>query len=424
MKLSKVLIYIPSLLALVLSSALVCAADKKDNAYPNATRKEPKLEMSRSDQRDLNKAADLVNEDQDAEAQPLISKVVANEHASKYAQAFAHQLQAQVLWEQDKDDQAIAEYQKAVALDALPNKAQFQVIYQIAQLQIQQEKYADALATLDQWSKLTGTETAQELALKGNAYYRMDKYQDAINAMKKALAMADKANDSWMQILMASYFELNQYDQAALIVQQQIAKDPNNKKLYNQLATIYIQGDKDDQALAAMAKAKTLGLITTNDDYLQLAKLSAAANKPKDAAATLKEGLDKNIIKPSYDTYKLLGDVCIQASDDACAMDALTKASPLAPDGNSDYQLGYELYYAERSKDAKEALTRAITKGKLRQEGEAYLLRGDAESDLNQTKAALADWSRARGFASTKTMAEQRIRATKGGVRLKRSKRK
>ncbi|MGA9341370.1 MAG: tetratricopeptide repeat protein [Rhodanobacteraceae bacterium] len=412
------------IIALLLFSAATGAAEKKENPYPNATRSEPKLEMSSSDQNTLNKAADLVNEDQDAQAQPLIDKVLANKRASKYAQAFAHQLQAQVLWEQDKDDQAIAEYQKAVDLDALPNKAQFQVIYQIAQLQIQQEKYADALATLDKWTKLTGSETAEELALRGNAYYRTDKYQQAIDTMKKAIAMADKPNDSWMQILMASYFELDQYDQAAAVVEQQIAKDPHNKKLYNQLATIYIQGDKDDQALATMAKAKSLGLITTSDDYLQLAKLSAAANKPKDAAATLKEGFDKNILKPSYETYKLEGDVCLQAGDDACAMAAYAKASPLAPDGNIDYQLGYELYYADRSKDAKEALTRAITKGSLRQEGEAYLLRGDAESDLNQSKEAMADWTKARGYASTKTMAEQRIKATKGGVKLRRSKKK
>src|SRR6185312_415965 len=389
---------------------------KGENKYPNATRKEPKLEMSSGDQKDLNKAADLINDSKNDEAEPIIQKELANDKASKYAQAFAHTLQAQIYYEKDKSADAIAEYKKAIDMDALPNDAHFQTIYQIAQLQVQDEKYADALTTLDQWEKQTGSQTADELALKSNAYYRTDKFQDAVDTMKKAVSMTDKPNDSWTQILMASYFELNQYDQAAAVVQQQMQKDPSNKKLLNQLATIYIQADKPQQALDLMAKAKSQGLITTSDDYMQLAKLQAAADKYKDASATIQEGIHKGALKPSFDVYKLQGDVCTQGEDDKCAIDAYTKASPQAKDGNIDYQLGYLLFYSDRSKDAAEALSRAIQKGGLRQEGEAYLLRGDAENDLNQASAATADWTKASSYPSTKTMAEQRLKAAKGGV--------
>jgi predicted Zn-dependent protease len=405
-------------------SAMKGKKDKQENKYPNATRKEPKLEMSAGDQKDLNKAADLINDSKNDEAEPIVQKILSSEKASKYAQAFAHTLQAQIYYEKDKSADAIAEYRKAVDMDALPNDAQFQTIYQIAQLQVQDEKYADALTTLDQWSKLSGAETADELALKANAYYRTDKFQEAVDAMKKAISMTDKPSDSWTQILMASYFELNQYDQAAQVVQQQMAKNPNDKKLLNQLATIYIQGNKPQQALDLMAKAKSQGLITTSEDYMQLAKLNAAADKYKEASATIKEGLDKNILKPSFEVYKLQGDVCTQGEDDACAIDAYSKASPQAKDGNIDYQLGYLLFYSDRSKDAADALSRAISKGGLRQEGEAYLLRGDAENDMNQSSAAQADWQKAAGYPSTKTMADQRMKAAKGGVKIKRAAKK
>jgi predicted Zn-dependent protease len=398
------------------------SSDKKGGTkYPNATRKEPELKMSSGDQKDLNKAADLINDNKNDEAEPIVQKVIANDHASPYAQAFAHTLQAQIYYEKDKSAEAVAEYKKAVDMNALPNDAHFQTLYQVAQLQVQDEKYADALVTIDAWEKGTGTTTADELALKANAYYRTDKFQDAVDTMKKAVAMTDKPNDSWTQILMASYFELNQYDQAAAVVQQQMQKDPSNKKLLNQLATIYIQANKPQQALDLMAKAKSQGLITTSDDYMQLAKLQAAADKYKDASATLEEGLTKGALKPSFDVYKLQGDVCTQGEDDKCAIDAYTKASPQAKDGNIDYQLGYLLFYSDRSKDASEALTRAITKGGLRQEGEAYLLRGDAENDLNQGSAATADWTKASSYPSTKTMAEQRLKAAKGGVKIKRA---
>lgn len=411
-------------LGLVLTSGAYARDEKKPNEYPNATRQEPKPDMSSSEQRDLSKAADLVSDDKGAEAQPLVEKIIGNARASKYASSFAHQLLGQIYYDQDKTAEAQAEYKKALEIDGLPNAQHFSILYNVAQLQLQDEKYQEALATLEQWEKLTGKQTPEELAVKANAYYRLDQYQQAIDTMKKAMSMTDKPNDSWTQILMASYFELNQYDQAAQIVQQQMAKDPTNKKLLNQLATIYIQADKTQQALDLMAKAKSQGLITTSDDYLQLAKLYASADKPKEAADTLKEGFAKNIVQPSYDSYKLLGDVCTQSEQDDCAIDGYTKASPMAKDGNVDFQLGYLYYYSDRSKDAVDSLTKAISRGSLRQEGEAYLLRGDAQNDLNQSAAALADWQKAAGFPSTKTMAEQRIKAAKGGVKIQRAPKK
>lgn len=425
MKLSK---WIPAAicaLGLVMAGGSAFAKDaKKANDYPNATRQEPKPDMSSGEQRDLGKAADLISDGKGEQAQPLVEKVLSNSRASKYGASFAHQLLGQIYYDQDKSTEALAEYQKAIESNGLPNAQHFSILYNIAQLQLQDEKYQEALATLDQWEKLTGKQTAEELAAKANIYYRLDQFQPAIDTMKKALSMTDKPSDSWTQILMASYFELNQYDQAAQIVQEQLAKDPTNKKLLNQLGTIYIQADKPQKALDLMADAKSKGLISTSDDYLQLAKLYASADKPKDAAATLKEGFSKNIVQPSFDAYKLLGDVCTQAEDDACSLDAYGKASPMAKDGNVDFQLGYLLFYSDKSKEAVEALTRAISRGSLRQEGEAYLLRGDAENDLDQGSAAMADWQKALGYPSTKSMAEQRIKAVKGGVKINRSTKK
>ena len=66
------------------------SAKKGETKYPNATRKEPELKMSSGDQKDLNKAADLINDNKNDEAEPIVQKVIANDNASPYAQAFAH----------------------------------------------------------------------------------------------------------------------------------------------------------------------------------------------------------------------------------------------------------------------------------------------------------------------------------------------
>jgi predicted Zn-dependent protease len=405
-----------TILALLMASGPVWAAGKEQkNEYPNATRKDPKLDMSSSNQKDLNKALDLVNNNQYDEAMPLLQKVLDDAKASKYARALALEAKAQVESGKQDDTSAVKDFREAYDLDALPNTQQFQVLYNIAIMQIQSEKYEDALKTLDEWTKVTGAQKAEAYALQGNAYYRLEKFQPAIDAIKKALALSDKPSDSWYQILMASYAELDQYDEAAKILEQQLQRSPTDAKLTTQLASVYIKGKHEDKAIELLASAKQKGVLTSESDYKLMAQLYDQADKPKEGAAVLAEGFAKGIIKPSFEMYKLLGDSYALAEDDAHAIEAYGKASGMAKDGNVDYVRGSLLLNNDRPKEAAEALRQAVAKGSLRQPGEAYILLGDAENNSDNTAAASAAWEKARAYPSTKQMAEQRLKSVKGG---------
>lgn len=401
----------------------VAYADRQDadNEYPNATREEPEIDISERSQRELNKAVDYINDDQGAKAVASLDKVLADKRASEYALALAHHLKGQLEWQNGNDEAAMAEIRKAVEMDALPNQRQFSAIYQLAQLQVNNEKYAEALESLTRWRTLSGTETADALALEGNVLYRLERYPEAVTAMKKAISMVDEPSSTWTQILMASYIEQDQYEEAASMIRAQMAKNPTDMKLVNQLGNLYLQAGQDDKALAVLAKAKADGLVSSGSDYLQLTKLYANADQPKEAAATLREGFDKGLVEKNYDSLKLLGDVCTQAEDDACAIDAYTQASPMAEDGNVDYLLGYVLFYQGKSGEALAALERAFSKGDLRQPGEAHVLKGDALDAQGKTSEAIAEWKRALGYPTTKAMAQQRIDLAQGGVQLRRN---
>ena len=142
---------------------------------------------------------------------------------------------------------------------------------------------------------------------------------------------------------------------------------------------------------------------------------TVAVRKAKEGAAVLNEGFTKNIIKPSYEMYKLLGDSYALANDDVHAIEAYGKASPLAHDGNVDYLRGSLLMNNDRAKEAVAALRQAVSKGSLKQPGEAYILLGDAENNADNTQAAIEAWQKARGYPSTRQMADQRLKNQKGG---------
>lgn len=392
--------------------------DKKENAYPHATRQEPKVSLSESAQKKINKAFDLMQEEKYAEAEKLADEVQNDGKATPYAKALALQTKGQVKWNQDDNLGAIELMKQAIALDAMPNGNQFAAMFQLAQLYLMEEKYQESLAVLDDYVKQSGDNSSKVLAVRGNDLYRLEKYPEAIETIKQALANSDKPEDSWRQILMASYFETEQYGEAAKVLEADLAKDPNNKKAIQQLASVYINDKQEAKAQQLMADAKAKGLFTTEDDYKQLAQLYNVADKPKDAAAVLEEGFQKGIIKPSYAMYKLLGDSYSLAEEDDKGIEAYAKASPLASDGEADFLRGQLLINRERWADAKAAMTQALSRGVKRQ-GAAYVLLGNAENELGNKQGAIAAMEKAKNYDETRKMAETWLKAIKGGVTVR-----
>ncbi|TDR47520.1 tetratricopeptide repeat protein [Tahibacter aquaticus] len=390
------------------------SSKEEKNAYPNSKRVDPKTDMPGSLGTKLNKAQEAAADGDADKAIGLIEEVIGDKKVTPYAKAFALYLRSNAKWEKEDGAGAIADLKEAIAIDALPNSNQFPALYTLAQFQLQEEQYTDSIKSVDQYIELSGDKKPEAIAIKGNALYRADRFQEAIDTLKLAIATSDKPQESWNQILMASYFELNQYGEAAKLSEAQLAKNPTDKKLIQQLASIYVNNEQNDKALKLLSDAKAKGLITTADDYKLLAQLYGQAEKPAEGAALLEEGFGKGAIPPSYEMYKLLGDSYSLADNEAKAIDAYGKASPLAKDGEADLLRGQLQVNNQQWAPAKESLTKAISRGVKRQ-GAAYVLLGNAENELGNKAAAIAAMEKAKGYDETREMAGTWLKMIKGG---------
>ena len=234
-------------LALAVVSTPVIAGDstskdKKEALYPNATRKEPKLDLtSEKDQKAINEGLDAVN-NQDKEKATQILQPIADSSKSKYAQALALQGLANLHYQDGDVKGAIDLLKRSLDIGVMPNDTYFQLQYMLAQFYLADEQYQPAIDTVEKWRAEGKKETADSYALEGNAYYRLQKYPEAIAAIKKAQSMTDKPSDSWNQILMASYSESGQGDQAAQVAQQQLSANPNDPNALNNAVAVLMQG--------------------------------------------------------------------------------------------------------------------------------------------------------------------------------------
>ena len=391
---------------------------KPESKFPNATREEPKIKgLEKKQAKTLNEGLQAANTGDSATALKDLQPI-ADSSDEPYAKALAMLGLAQVKYHGGDTKGAIALQKQALDSNALDNNSYFQALESLAQMYIADEDYSDALTTLQQWSKESGAQSADIEALMGNAYYRLQKYPEAVAAIQKAKTLTDKPQASWDQIEMASYFAMDKYDDAAKLAEAALAKDPNNSTLLQNVIAIYINAHQDQKALALLERARANGQIKDETGYMNMARmydnLGQSSDDPKASAmkavGVLKEGMDKGIVQPGYDSYKLIGDSYAIAGDYEHAVEAYAKAAPDAKTGEVDFQRGQMLENLGHHKDAKAALKQAIDKGGFKRIGAAYLTLGNAELALKEKSAAIAAYQKAEQDPETRDNARRMLK--------------
>ncbi len=405
-------------MALLIATNVVAAASKQDDKshYPNATRAEPKTDLKPADQKPLQDGLNALNAGDDAKAQQLLQNVL-DTSKSKYAQGIALEGLANLKFNAADYKGSIESYKKLLELNSVPNDAYFDSMFNLVNAYMGDEQYQAAADQLKTWREQGKRETPDSYAIEGNIDYRMKKYPEAIAAIKKAQSMTDKPKDSWNSILMASYAESGQGSQASGVIDQELAKDPNNKKLIQNALVVYAQSNETDKALALLDRANSQNLLTEESDYLNAARIYANVAQSTDTGPTnglkganlLQQGLSKGTVKASADNYKLLGDSFMIAGENDKALDAYNKAAPLATNGDIDYRRAQVMGAAQDFAGAKVAVQKAISRG-VTHKGKAYLLLGKLNLGLKDNAGARTAFQQAQQDPETQSEATEELK--------------
>jgi len=339
-------------------------SEKQELMYPDATREEPKAKGAAKVQAKLQKLVGVYNKDDFAATRTQADELLANTAANDYDKAVAAQLASQAAYNLDDTPATIAYLKQALQLNALDNNNHYQLMYMLAQLQLQEDQYAEGLATLDRYLAETKSKKPEDLALKGQGLYQAERYAEAIPALKQAIETSPEPKDNWQQLLMASYAETGQSGDAIQMAEKIATQAPTDKKAQMNLATVYLQADKFDQAAAVLEKLRAGGLMTDEKDYRQLYTTYANMDgKEKEVIAVINDGMQKGVLKPDQQTYLALAQSYYYSDQIPPAIEAWKKAAPLSKDGETYLNLAKVLWQEDRIPEAKQAAKSALEKG-------------------------------------------------------------
>lgn len=353
-------------------------AGQAEERYPDATREEPKGKVAKLSSK-VEKLYKAYEADDVAQVSTLADEIIADDKANDYERAMSARIAGSMLLGQD-DAKALAYLQKALQYNSLNNNDHYEAMYIVAQVQAQEDKYTEALATLDQLLTETKSQDPAMQALKGNILLRMERYPDAI-AVLQPLVSSPEAKPEWQQLLMAAYAESGQGAEATKLAEQIAAGTPDDKRSQLNLAATYLQTDQYDKAIAVYEKLRAKGELTDEREYrnLMASYLSIDSGQAK-AIEIINEGLQKNILKPDYQTYVALAQAYYFGEPQQVeqAISAYQKAAPLAPTGETYLNLAKLLSNEGRMAEAKQAAQQALDKG-IKAPDEAKRILGQAK---------------------------------------------
>ncbi|MGO4221535.1 tetratricopeptide repeat protein [Lysobacter sp. TAF61] len=340
------------------------SSGKAADEYPQATRQAPDLKSSKKATPQLQKMMKLYDDDKGTEARAIADQIIASADSNAYDKAFASQIGAQIAYDADDSAGAMKYLKQAIELNGLDNNGHYGAMLMLGQLQMQEDQYAEALKTIDQFLAETKSQKPEHLIIKGNALYRLEKYPEAAVVLKQAISLSPDPKPEWQQLLMATYAESGQAGEAAKIAEGLAAKNPNDKRAQLNLAAVYQQNDMLDKAAATLEKLRASGQLTEDKEYRQLyATYLNMDGHEKEAIGVINEGLQKGVIKPDYQTYLALAQAYYFSDQAGPAIDAYKKAAPLGPDGEAYLNLARVLWQEDRIPEAKDAAKQAIAKG-------------------------------------------------------------
>jgi tetratricopeptide (TPR) repeat protein len=394
--------------SLILGSSAI--AQQSSGSRANGEEAAPATNIDAQTGKILNEAIELLNMEQYAAANTKINTLQLDK-LSPYERGKVEQIMFNIAYSQDRYEEARGHLQKAIDSGGLNAVEIDQARYQSAQLFMQEEKWKEGAAALEEWFKTAANPNSAAYYLLAVAYYQQDDFNRALAPAKKAVELMDKPNENWLQMLSALHLQREEYRDAIPILQQLVTVAPDKKTYWMQLSSIYGQMEDYPNALAIMQLANSAGLVTEDSEVRRLADLLLFNDVPYRGAQVIESAIEKKIVNLDDKLYEKLANCWIAAGEFDKSLAPLQRAAEMASTGDAFIRLGEVQVQREDWPAAITAVQRGVDKGQLKDPGNAQLMLGIAHYSQKDYAAARPFFERARQSEKHRQIADSYLQA-------------
>ena len=285
-----------------------------------------------------------------------------------YEKATLWSLYAAAYYAKGDNKSAIEAYNSELKQPNLPEGLRDNSLYALAQLYFITEDYDKVVATVKQWMSVVSQPQPDGYVLIAQAYYQKQRYKDAeaslIDALKLAKQNQQTPKENWLALLRAVYYELKDYAKSAKVLEALVSLYPGKPSYWQQLAGMYGLLDRQPDQLKISHAAYRAGLLTSEPELLNLARLYLVREVPYPAVEVLTRGMKANIIKTSAENLQLYAQALALAKEYDKQIPVLKQLAEMTGDARHYVYLGQAYAQLNQWNEAAGAFKQALdTKG-------------------------------------------------------------
>ena len=323
----------------------------------------------------FNAAIEAMNMGNYAEARAALAPLKVDK-LSPYERSRLEQILLSISAAQEKYDEAREHLTNAIKAGGLSEQEISELRYQNAQLYMQEGKWKEGAATLEEWLKTAVNPNSAAYYLLAAAYYQIEDYDRALPPAKNAVELMTTPQESWIGMLVALYVQREQYKDAIPLLKQLIELAPEKPAAWLQLSAVYGQLEDYANALAVMQLAYGAGLLSKDAEIRRLADLLLFEGIPYRCGQVLEAAIDSKTVNLDEKLYDKLANCWIAAGELDKALPPLARAADLSSSGDAFVRLAEVHVQRADWTAAQSALERGIGKGQLKDAANAHLLMG------------------------------------------------
>ncbi len=369
----------------------------------------------------LNKANEALQaEDYETAEKRLTDLLDPRQKLNSHEESMVHQTFGHLYSSQERYQEAIVSFEKALDADGLSDSAKLNTQYYVGQLHMLLENYDRGIAILTEWFEQAENPAADAYMLMANAHAQRAAaapdseerrhYQEAWKWARQGLEKMVEPREPWMRLGSQLSLALGNWKTALYWLEGLVRNWPKENYL-KQLTAVHGQLENADKALVAMEIAQLEDYLDESREIVRLSQLYLYNEVPYKAAVLMQTNMDSEVVEENKENYELLANAWTMARHYDRALGPLREAASRSDDGRLWVRLGRLHLDDERWKDAANAIRKGLDKGDLKNEGEAWLLLGIAEFQRGRFIEARKSFTRASKDPKTRKSGRQWIQA-------------
>lgn len=313
-----------------------------------ANAKAPSQSLSPKTYQKLNDIQGLLAESKFAEAEEELNDLEEDLNPG-FGLALTHQTRAQLFLAQENSPKALEYFNKALALEALKATQAVSLATNVAQLYLANSQLEEAIGVLQSRIEAAeqekpGSTIAMAYISLGSAYQLKQDFANAIIWLRQGIDRAKSPRENWLQMLMAAHYQLKQYAEAVVVVDQLITINDKKEEYWLQQASLYQIMNQPKAALNVLQLANVRGVLVKEDGLISLVQLLIMEGVPERAGRILFALLDNKKIELTDDNWQLLASAWLQGRERALAISAFIKAAEVSQ-ASTNKQEAAKLYF-------------------------------------------------------------------------------